>query len=179
MTLETLIAPVGEPVTLAAARAFLRIGSDGDDGVLTSLITACREAFEARTGRALVTRTLRQRFMVSERFQQTLPGALLPGRAGAKTLVATRIIASDGTEAIAPTGLTTLVDGRFMLNRPLPAGALGVSLDYEAGFGPPAAVPEAYKLAILDALNEALVRRDEGKSGPESGWESALSEVKL
>ena len=60
MALETLVAPAVEPVTLAAARAFLRIGTDGDDSVLTSLLIASREALEARTGRALITATMRR-----------------------------------------------------------------------------------------------------------------------
>lgn len=179
MALETLIPPVAEPVSIAAARAFLRIGSDGDDDVLASLITACREAIEARTGRAMVDRTLRQRFEVSRRFQHNLPGALLPGRASATTLLAARIISSTGGETAAPMGMVTLIDGRFILTTALPVGALGLSIDYVAGFGPPASVPEAFKIAILEAVSDALQRRDTGKGDGQSSWLQALAEVKL
>jgi uncharacterized phiE125 gp8 family phage protein len=179
MALETLIPPASEPVSLASARAFLRIGTDGDDGVLSSLITACREALEARTGRALVTRTVRQRFLGTKPLPQGLPGTLLPGRAPATTLVAVRVIGPNGSETVAPTGTVALVDGRFIVTAPLAANALGLSLDYEAGYGPAAAVPEAFKVSILEAMAEALMRRDEGKPGSGQSWDQALSEVKL
>jgi uncharacterized phiE125 gp8 family phage protein len=179
MALETLIAPASEPVTLSQARAYLRVGTDGDDGVLTSLIKACREALEARTGRALVTQTLRQTFLVSERSFSILPGTLLPGRTSATALVAARIINADGTETAAPTGLVTLANGRFVLNRALSPNALGLSLDYQAGYGPPASVPEAFKVALLEAIGDALIRRDADTSGDGGRWEGALNEVKL
>lgn len=179
MALETLIPPASEPVSLASARAYLRIGSDGDDGVLSSLITACREALEARTGRALVTRTVRQRFLGAKSLSLGLPGTLLPGRAPATTLVAARVIGADGSETIAPAGTVALVDGRFILTSPLATSALGLSLDYEAGYGPPANVPEAFKVSILEAMADALTRRDDGKAGGGQSWDQALSEVKL
>jgi uncharacterized phiE125 gp8 family phage protein len=179
MALETLIPPSSEPVSLAQARAFLRIGTDGDDSVLASLITACREALEARTGRALVTRTMRQHFIGPRPLPTGLPGTLLPGRAPATTLVATRIIAADGSETLAPTGTVALVDGRFVLKAPLSANAMGFSLDYEAGYGPAASVPEAFKISILEAVADALQRRDGGKSDGGQSWDQALSEVKL
>jgi uncharacterized phiE125 gp8 family phage protein len=179
MALETLIPPSGEPVSLAQARAFLRIGTDGDDGVLTSLIVACREAFEARTGRALVTRTVRQRFMVPSNIQLGLPGTLLPGRAPATALVAVRLIGADGTETLAPNGTMALVDGRFILKTPLSASTQGLSLDYEAGYGPATNVPEAFKISIMEAMAEALARRDGGNTSGGQSWDQALSEVKL
>jgi uncharacterized phiE125 gp8 family phage protein len=179
MALETLTPPVAEPVSLASARAFLRIGSDGDDGVLASLIIACREALEARTGRALVTRSVRQRFIEPRPTPQGLPGTLLPGRAPATALIAARIIGADGTETVAPAGTVVLVDGRFVLKAPLAANAVGLSLDYEAGYGPASAVPEAFKVSILEAVSEALLRRDSGKTDGGQSWDQALSEVKL
>jgi uncharacterized phiE125 gp8 family phage protein len=179
MALETLIPPAAEPVSLAIARAYLRIGTDGDDGVLSSLMTACREALEARTGRALVTRTMRQRFLVPRSSSNSLPGTLLPGRSPATNLVAVRVINADGSETVAPTGTVALVDGRFILKSPLAASALGLSVEYEAGYGTPAQVPEAFKVSILEAMVDAMLRRDEGKTGGWQSWEQALSEVKL
>jgi uncharacterized phiE125 gp8 family phage protein len=179
MALETLIPPAAEPVSLASARAFLRIGTDGDDGVLTSLITACREALEARTGRALVTRTVRQRFLGTRPLPIGLPGTLLPGRSPATALVAVRVIGACGSETVAPAGTVALIDGRFIVKSPLVASALGLSLDYEAGYGTPAQVPEAFKVSILEAMADAMSRRDEGKTGGGQSWVQALSEVKL
>ncbi|MEN9874689.1 MAG: hypothetical protein RL186_1586 [Pseudomonadota bacterium] len=187
MSLETLVPPALEPITLAAARAFLRIGSDGDDSVLTSLLIGAREALEARTGKALVTRTLRQRFFGAGLDPRTanLPNVLVPARGPASALVAVRTIAADGSEAAAPTGLVRLLDGRFVLNPSVSPAHIGLSIDYQAGYGPSAnAVPEAFKLSILDAVADALVRRDNGSGAtggvsPMPNWEQRLNEVKL
>lgn len=178
MALETLVAPATEPVTLVAARAFLRIGTDGDDSVLTSLLIAAREALEARTGRALVTRTLRQRFMVPSKMD--LPGTLLPGRVPASNLVAVRMIGADGSEGVAPANLVRLIDGRLRVTSPLGPGVLGLSIDYQAGYGLTAdAVPEAFKVSILEAVADALIRRDNGSSDAGQSWDQTIHEVKL
>jgi len=63
MALEILIPPVGEPVSLSDVRTYLRIGTQGDDALLTRFVSAAREAFEARTGLALLTRRVRQNFL--------------------------------------------------------------------------------------------------------------------
>ena len=180
MALETLVAPAVEPVSLIAARAFLRIGTDGDDSVLTSLLIGAREALEARTGRALVTATLRQRFMGVPLTNMDLPGTLLPGRIPATNLVAVRLIAKDGSEAQAPSGLVVLIDGRFVVTAPLGTNTIGLSLDYQAGHGPSAAtVPEAFKISILEAVADALTRRDTGSADGGLSWDQAFREVKL
>jgi uncharacterized phiE125 gp8 family phage protein len=180
MALETLVAPAIEPVTLAEARAFLRIGTDGDDGVLTRLLIAAREALEARTGRALVTRTVRQRFVGPRRLQLGLPGTLLPGRVPATSIVAVRTIGADGSETVVPLNSVQIVDGRFVLNTPLSSNIQGLSIDYLAGYGSTAAsVPEAFKVSILEAVADALVRRDNGIGDGGQSWEQAFAEVKL
>jgi uncharacterized phiE125 gp8 family phage protein len=180
MALETLVAPPVEPVSIAAARAFLRIGTDGDDSVLTSLLIAAREALEARTGRALVTATLRQRFMASRFAALDLPGTFVPGRLPAANLVAVRLIASDGNETPAPTNLVRLIDGRFVINARLGPNILGLSIDYQAGYGLTAAsVPEAFKVSILEAVADALGRRDANNVEGGQSWDAVVREVKL
>jgi uncharacterized phiE125 gp8 family phage protein len=180
MALETLVAPAAEPVSLAEARAFLRIGTDGDDGVLTQLLIAAREAFEARTGRALVTATFRQRFMAARFAHLDLPCTLVPGRIPATNLVAVRLIAQDGTETAAPANLVRLIDGRFVVTAPLNANVLGLSIDFQAGHGTTAGgVPQGYKVSILEAVADALKRRDGGMGDGGQSWDPATREVKL
>jgi len=61
MTIETVIAPAFEPVSLVEARRWLGLEVDDSDhtAVLTMLIKAMREYAENLTQRAFVTRTLR------------------------------------------------------------------------------------------------------------------------
>lgn len=180
MALETLVAPAAEPVSLAEARAFLRIGTDGDNGVLTSLLIAAREAFEARTGRALVTTTFRQRFMAARFAHLDLPCTLVPGRIPAINLVAVRLIAKDGSETAAPANLVRLIDGRFVITAPLSAQVLGLSIDFQAGHGASAAnVPYAFKTSLLEAVADALKRRDGGASDGGLSWDPVAREIKL
>src|SRR5262245_14714134 len=49
-----------EPVTLAEAKAHLRVTDDAEDDYINTLITTARSAVEAFTGRALIT----QRFVL-------------------------------------------------------------------------------------------------------------------
>lgn len=57
--LTLVTAPASEPVSLAEAKAHLRIDAADDDSLITALITAAREAAEAHTRRALVTQSWR------------------------------------------------------------------------------------------------------------------------
>ena len=50
-----LSGPAAEPITLAAAKQFLRVEHGDDDDVIAALIAAARIHVEAATRRALVT----------------------------------------------------------------------------------------------------------------------------
>ena len=52
-----LTPPAVEPVTLAEAKAYLRVEHDDDDDVIAALIAAARSHVEAQTRRALITQT--------------------------------------------------------------------------------------------------------------------------
>lgn len=59
MGLETLTGPAAEPLTLAEAKAHLRVDHDDEDAVITALIAAARARVEAYGGLRLITQTVR------------------------------------------------------------------------------------------------------------------------
>ena len=54
-----LAGPAEEPVSLAEARAFLRVDDTAEDGLITTLIGAARLHVEGVTGRALLAQSWR------------------------------------------------------------------------------------------------------------------------
>ncbi len=62
MTLRLITAPTAEPVSVATAKAFLRVDGTDDDAMITSLIAAAREKGESLARRAFITQTLEQIF---------------------------------------------------------------------------------------------------------------------
>ena len=59
MHISTLTPPSGEPLSLADAKRFARIGNDLEDTLMTQLVAVARSRIEAETSLALMSRTLR------------------------------------------------------------------------------------------------------------------------
>src|SRR5829696_8666709 len=59
MSAILLTRPAVEPVTLADAKAYLRVEHSDDDAVISALIAGARSHIEAQTRRALITQTWR------------------------------------------------------------------------------------------------------------------------
>jgi uncharacterized phiE125 gp8 family phage protein len=146
-----LTAAAVEPLTLADAKAFLRVAHSDDDAVITALIAAARSHVEAQTRRALITQTWR---LVRDGWPTD--GRITVTPAAVRSVSAARIYDAVGaTHALDP-AVFILDQGASLLNFApatlAPPGRLaaGIEIDVVVGYGDaPANVPEALRQALL------------------------------
>jgi uncharacterized phiE125 gp8 family phage protein len=164
-----LTPPAAEPISLAEAKAFLRVAHDDDDDVIAALIAAARIHVEAQTRRALIAQTWRLT-------RDDWPGdgrvALLP--APLREVLAVRTYDEGGAPhelnvddftADAASAPAILVGAGVL---PMPGRAVaGIEIDFEAGYGTDGDdVPQALRQALRLLLghwyeNRAMVGKSE------------------
>lgn len=154
MTLTLLTQPAAEPVTLAEARALLRVEGSEEDALLQSLIATARLTVEEMCGRALMTQTLelaRDRWPLAR--ELTLPRPPLQA-VEAVTLMDATGNASAWPSAhylVEPAGAAprlVLAPGAVWPALGRPAG--GIRIRLRAGYGAAAAdVPPPLRHAVL------------------------------
>lgn len=142
--------PAVEPVTLADAKAFLRLDAAHEDDLVSALIVAARHALEAATGRKLVAQTWRVRL---DRWPAGRSVALpfWP----VLSVVALRVTPASGPAAVlAPSAyrLDLSADpARLVADAAAPEPGIvsgGIEIDALYGFGPAASdVPATLRLA--------------------------------
>jgi len=156
MTSTLIAGPGEEPVTLADAKTWCRIDTDDDDALVTALIAAARLEVESFTSRALVTQ--------SWRLSLECP----PGPVVVLPVVPVNEITSataDGED------ITVTLQGDAVL---LPDACSGdLVIDYTAGYGAAAEVPQDLKQAVLALVAYWYDNRDGLASRP-AGLEAAL-----
>jgi uncharacterized phiE125 gp8 family phage protein len=147
-----LTPPAAEPVTLAGAKAYLRVEHDADDDVIAGLISGARLKVEALTRRTLITQTWQLR-----RDSWPGDGRLMVVPAPLREIVAVRVYDSGGApHAVdlqaftADTAAAPAVIGFVPWSLPVPGRTLaGIEIDFEAGYGDaPADVPQPLRRAI-------------------------------
>ena len=160
--------PAAEPVSLAEARAWLRVDTNDEDSVIASLISAARMLVESATRRALVT----------QGWRMTLDAWPASGGDGSWSVLATRpgpapseiviplapvqaistVLVYDAAGQPQTLGAATwrLVGAPerarllFAAQPPQPAApAAGIEIDLVAGYGDPPDTPAALRHAIL------------------------------
>lgn len=173
MSLTTLTPPASEPVSLAAAKLFLRVDHDEEDALITRLIGAAREAVEHGAGRALVTRRVRETLDVWRR--DVGNGALL-SLSPVTNIVAVRLIADNGSQSVLDPASYRL-DGardrpRLVFEHGLPTvlrSTGGVEIDYDAGLAAnPVDLAPALVQACLHIIAALYEAREGGAGMPEA-----------
>jgi uncharacterized phiE125 gp8 family phage protein len=166
-----LVPPAAEPITLAEAKAYLRVEHGDDDTVIAALIAAARSHVEAATRRALITQSWRlvlHRWPVGGRIPVT-PVPL-------QQLLAARIHRADGTSQAIDAAAFTLdraaapaILGFAPGSMPAPGRDLaGIEIDVEVGYGGAGTdVPEPLRQAMRLLIahwyeNRGLVAGDAG-----------------
>jgi uncharacterized phiE125 gp8 family phage protein len=157
--------PGVEPLSLAEAKAGLRIDSTDEDLLLTSLILAARGYVEQFTRRRLIAQTWR---VVLDQWPQTstLPIPIAP----LISLDAVRVRDGNGVATVVPTSLyrvdLTSDPARlcFVGQRPEPGVVMaGIEVDVTAGYGTAATgVPEPLRQAIRMLVAQWFENRGDG-----------------
>ena len=131
-----LTAPAVEPLSLADAKAFLRVEHDADDAIITSLVSAARNQVEALARCALITQTWR---LVLDRWPES--GRIAPRLTPLRAVNAARVFnAANEARSIDPeVFVTDRVAGVIAApgwSLPPPGRSVaGIELDIETGFG--------------------------------------------
>jgi uncharacterized phiE125 gp8 family phage protein len=164
-------APLSEPITLAVAKAHLRVDFDDDDTLIGALITAAREYCEDVLGRALMTRTLEGALDDEpEGDTITLPRPPLSSVRSVKFYdtddVATTVDPADYlVDITSEPGRVVLNDGAEWPQVDLrPANA--VVIEFDAGYGDdPEDVPAKFRQAMLLMIGHWYTHREEVSVG--------------
>lgn len=150
MTMFLVTPPALEPVTIADARAFLRISTESEDEILRRIIKTARELVEAEAGLALVDQTWRLRV---DRWPRS--GRLAIFKYPVKAVTAVVAYRPDGSAISLEPEEFMLQHGRrpqrvYMAQYPDAQTFCGLEVDFIAGFGETGVeVPDALKQAIL------------------------------
>ena len=168
-SLSVATAPAVEPVSLAEAKAHLRVDISDDDSYISALITAARQYVEEYLDRALIAQQLTMR-MDSFPYEFELPR---PPMASSGTLTSTSITYT--LEAATPT-TTTLSTATYRVDRNDTPGRIrtiyggtwpshladpnAVSVTWWAGYGSSGSdVPAAIRHAMLMIIGHLYERR--------------------
>lgn len=170
--------PAVEPVTLAEAKAYLRLDHTTEDGLVTALIVAARQQVEVFTRQALVTQTVLEYFDAFPRWEPFDFDSLYLSVNPVQSVEAFTYIDQNGIEqelqttdyeldsASHPARLNSSYDAKAWPGALLVPNA--VRVEYVAGYGLAAAVPKGIISALFLLLGHMHTNRDaKGHNSPE------------
>ncbi|MBB4954489.1 putative phiE125 gp8 family phage protein [Agrobacterium vitis] len=149
MTITTLTPPTVEPLALTDVKAHLKIDTNDEDDLLTSLITTARQHLEAETGLCLMTQKLRL-------YLDDWPdGEVIQlAKAPVQTIDAVTVYDENGN-AVQASLHDHLLDGQarparlWLRNPPLPGRPInGIEIDFTAGYSTATDVPDTLRRAM-------------------------------
>lgn len=151
---RVIVQPTVEPVSLAEAKTHLRVDHDDEDTHIDGLLLAARIHCEKVARRAFTTRTLRATVD-----GWPADGVIELAYPPLQSISSVEIRRADGTtEVVNPVDYVVDTDsepGRLFpaLGASWPSATLrqlaGLAIEYVAGYGTAADVPQTYKMAIL------------------------------
>ena len=151
MTLVRTVAPAAEPVTLAEAKAFLRLSTSSEDELLAGLIRAAREDLERATGLALIEQDWR--LAIDELPRSDM---VCLQRHPVREILSVTVYGSEGEASLVdPADYQSDLASRparlLFATRPTIARAMnGLEIDFRCGFGEAGPdVPDTLRRAIL------------------------------
>lgn len=169
MSLSLTTPPGGEPVTLAEAKAHLKVDTDDDDALIEALISAARARIEWHTGRALMTQgwTLwLDAWPANGIVEIPLPPL--------QSVLSVTVFASDDSASVLDGDAyrvgTASAPGRLALKSALapPVATLrntdGIAIAFVAGYGEASDVPAAIRQAILCIVADLYTHRGDADS---------------
>jgi uncharacterized phiE125 gp8 family phage protein len=171
MSLSLITPPVAEPVTLADAKAHLKLDTADEDTLLAALIAAARARAEWHTGRALVSQSW---VLKLDTFPSNLIAEIpLPPL---QTVTEVAFTAPDDLRTVQPPASyrvdTACEPGRVIFAQtPQQLRASdAVEIAFSAGYGAAAAVPLAIRQAILVILADLYSHRgdEDAICGPQA-----------
>lgn len=164
MQLQLVTPPASEPVSLAEAKAHLRVDIPDDDTYIATLVQAARERVETITNRSLVTQTWRAWLdaFPAELDRRGQPSIGLSRGPAVSVSNVKYIDAAGALQTLSPSAY--VLDNKNQDSVPRVRPAYGTSwpvtraeldavqVEFVAGYGEPAAVPAPIKTAMLQYI---------------------------